>query len=136
MTETITEYTTESQVIEPANELIELNLKVAAIAGWTEIRELCTNLNQEIQPKKQLYAGKNDSENIHGFIPDYVGDLNAIFAVFKSLDLRCSVSSQGAAWNFTKDVYAETPAIALCKLLLEINPMPETNPEAIEATFS
>jgi hypothetical protein len=96
-------------------ELEQLNLKVAAIAEWENIE--IWNLNVT----KKTFAGNNKKHpELGNFVPDYTSDLNAIFAAFKSLDLKCSVSSSGDAWNFTKDVCGETPAIALCKLLIEL----------------
>lgn len=100
-------------------ELEQLNHAIAAIAGYTDIKQLDTSRSQETQPKKKLFVGKY--KGVDKLIPDYVSSIDTMFAVFKSLDLRCSVSSQGAAWNFDKDEYGETPAIALCKLLVAIH---------------
>jgi hypothetical protein len=136
MTETLTDYTVETEAIAPElTELEQLNLEVAAIAGWEKIEIWNPHI------AKKTFIGWNEKNPSLGiFVPGYTSDLNAIFAAFKFPDLKCSVSSGGAAWNFTKDVYAETPAIALCKLLIELalnlpKSEPETKSTVIEATF-
>jgi len=111
-------------------ELIELNLKVAAIAGWKDIKQLFTNLNQEVQPKEKMYVGKNDRKALGKLIPDYVHDLNEITALLNQLGCEWSLCSGGGAYatsgsELVCESYGETPAIALCKLLVELHPEPK-----------
>ena len=141
MTETAIEYQTEPQIDEPADELTELNFKVAAIAGWTEIKEWHISRNQKANASKKIYIGKSDRRELGIFIPDYTSDLTAISNVFRWSSTNWSVTqytNSVVAWaltqgndgddsnlpfhmhRFTHSCEAETPAIALCNLLLKL----------------
>jgi hypothetical protein len=101
-------------------ELEQLNLKVAAIAGWENIDIWC------IRKAKKTFIGDNKKHPELGkFVPDYTSDLNAIAKIFGDLNRGWTLSSLGYAACGIFDVYAETPAIALCKLLLELHPEPQ-----------
>ncbi len=109
------------------NELIELNLKVAAIAGWTNI---------EIWNPKAIkisYVGTNLAHPELGVhIPSYVESVDAIAKVFIFLHLNWESStswdgrSTAKYYNFGQDIVGEgkSLAIALCKLLVAISPEP------------
>jgi len=113
------------------SELELLNLKVAAIAGWTDIEEW------QPDPKnprtRKTFQGINLAHPELGrFVPNYVEDLNAIALVFQYHQLNWEAS---VAWNgrsYAKDYHfnknygeeANSLAIALCKLLVSINPEP------------
>lgn len=117
-------------------ELEQLNHAIAAIDGYTNIKQLDTSRNQETQPKKKLFVGTNTFTESKSFIPDYVGDLNAIVLVFERLDLSFQLQMMKCrklvektrffrwyafhADDWVEEV-AETPAIALCKLLVSIH---------------
>ena len=136
MTETLIDYTVE--LTPELTELEQLNLKVAAIAGWTNIKPWNTSRNQEVQPKNRMFVGTNKNHPELGiFVPDYTSDLNAIVAVFKQFKVCYRftyipvMEGLGAACRATTltrhsanaaDIYADTEAIALCKLLLELVP--------------
>lgn len=139
MTETLTNYTVETEAIAPElTELEQLNLKVAAIAGWEKIEVWNPHV------AKKTFTGWNEKNPKLGiFVPDYTSDLNAIVSVFDAFDLDWNIGKDCNAYNCHGqgdgigiiEEYAETPAIALCKLLIELNPKLETKPEVIEATF-
>ena len=126
MSETAIEYQTESPIDEPADELTELNFKVAAIAGWTEIKEWHISRNK----LKKIYIGKSDRKGLGIFIPDYTSDLTAISNVFRWLATSWSITQYKntvVAWAindedkvFSQATHAESPAIALCNLLLKL----------------
>lgn len=129
-------------------DLIELNLKVAAIAGWTDI--------EVWNPKaiKISYVGTNLAHPELGVhIPNYVESIDAIAKVFILLhiDWSSKVAWNGRAYasnyGFGKDKRkeGESLAIALCKLLIAINPDPikplpvsekESESTVIEASFN
>ena len=129
--------------------LLDLNLKVAAIAGWTEIKEW------ERKAVKKAFVGTNRSHPELGiFVPNYTESLDAIWGVFNKLQLKSfnvgevSELNTGFAYEAcisissfgVQDIQrrAETPAIALCELLIAINPTPskaETEPAMIEAVL-
>lgn len=130
-----------------------INLAVAAIAGWTNI--------QEWQPERSLpiktYQGVNLVHPELGcFVPNYVESIDAITKVFDLFGFEWSVTSDHYAFVTSRNELiaesnGETPAIALCKLLLAINPEPikpepevavidddgeVDEPTVIEASFS
>jgi hypothetical protein len=84
----------------------EINLAVAAIAGCTDIE-----------------------------IPNYVESLDAIVKVFDCLDLDWNIGKDCDAYSLVNEGYdhrnafGETPALALCNLLLKINPTPISPPQ-------
>lgn len=128
MTETITPYSVENAVIaSDLTELEQLNLKVAAIAGWESVE--IWNLNIA----KKTFTGTNKKHpELGNFVPDYTSDLNAITKVFRRLNLFYELAwmskSNLARANDINDreVKAETEAIALCKLLLRLaKPKPD-----------
>ena len=126
MTESAIEYQVESPIDEPADELTELNFKVAAIAGWTEIAEWHISRNKS----KKIYIGKSDRAGLGIFIPDYTSDLTAISNVFRWSATSWSITqykNSVVAWAindedkvFSQATHAESPAIALCNLLLKL----------------
>ena len=126
MTETAIEYQVESPTDEPADELTELNFKVAAIAGWTEIKEWHISRNKS----KKIYIGKSDRAGLGIFVPDYTSDLTAISNVFRWSATSWSITqykNSVVAWAindedkvFSQATHAESPAIALCNLLLKL----------------
>ena len=120
--------------------LEQLNLDVAAIAGWENIEEW--NPNPKTRKSKRTFTGTNKKHPELGVhIPDYTSDLNAIAKALKLMDIDWSTSSRGYALNlctpsfkdgksFVVEAYGQTPAIALCKLLLELAPtLPKPEPE-------
>ena len=126
MSETAIEYQVESQIVEPIDELTELNFKVAAIAGWTEIAEWHISRNK----LKKIYIGKSDRRELGIFVPDYTSDLTAISNVFRWSATSWSITqykNSVVAWAindedkvFSQATHAESPAIALCNLLLKL----------------
>lgn len=128
--------------------LEQLNLDVAAIAGWENIEEW--NPNPKTRKPKRTFTGTNKKHPELGVhIPDYTSDLNAIVAAFDAEKLGWTLSSLGYASCGITGAYAETPAIALCKLLIELAPnLPKSEevqvidddgdidePKVIEAAF-
>lgn len=128
----------------------QIDLAIARIAGWTEI-ELW-----KPQRDKRVFLGVNASHPELGkFIPNYVGSIDAIALVFKYFDIPWNLTNHGVfacadaiekdnhsedGLSFSGNSYgvgkSETPAIALCKLLIAINPDPiAPKPAVIEATF-
>lgn len=113
---------------EIADPLLELNLAVAARAGWENIEEW--NPNPKTRKPKRTFTGTNKKHPELGiFIPDYTSDLDAIVAAFDSFDLDWNIGKDCNAYNcgyigetLITECYAETPAIALCKLLLKLAP--------------
>ncbi len=108
-------------------ELINLNSQVAEIAGWTDIKIWNPSA------LKKSYTGVNLAHPELGVhIPNYVESIDAIALVFQHHQLNWDAS---VAWNgksYAKDYHfnknygaeAQNLALALCKLLLEINPDP------------
>ena len=107
-------------------ELEQLNLKVAAIAGWENVDLWNLKL-----PKK-VFVGDNKNRSELGiFVPDYTSSLDAIYGLFVELGITVqlvhdvedcthfavSLLRSGGMW--------QSPAIALCKLLLELHPEPQ-----------
>ena len=122
--------------------LSDLNLKVAVIAGWTDIKEW------DGKAVKKTFVGTNKSHPELGiFVPNYIESLDAITKVFLCLKLNWGSSVGWDGLSYVKH-YAngkdigcsgKTPAIALCKLLIEIDPTPEKpKPKiaVIEAVFA
>ena len=110
--------------------LEQLNLDVAAIAGWENIEEW--NPNPKTRKPKKTFTGINKKHpELGARIPDYTSDLNAIAKALELMGIDWSTSSRGYALNlctpsfkdgkpFLIETYGQTPAIALCKLLLEL----------------
>ena len=103
----------------------EINLAVAAIAGWTNI-ELW---NPSLATK--TYIGTNALHPELGkFIPKYTESLDAIVKVFQDIGITFTLvhdaedKSYFAVSVLISGGYCDTPALALCKLLLAINPAP------------
>ena len=108
----------------------EINLAVAAIAGWTEIE------NWNTSATNKTYIGTNAAHPELGkFIPNYVESLDAIVKVFKSLRIcyrlvylpamhKTDASCRATNLVSTVDHCSDNEALALCKLLLAINPDP------------
>jgi hypothetical protein len=121
----------------------EINLAVAAIAGWTEIE------NWNTSATKKTYIGTHAAHPELGkFIPKYTEGLDAIVALLDQLDLNYEImrySKHDKVKRFFivfqdrnpefKD--AEHPfypwhdnlPLGLCKLLLAINPTPIAPPQ-------
>lgn len=108
--------------------LEQLNLDVAAIAGWENIEEW--NPNPKTRKPKRTFTGTNKKHPELGVhIPDYTRDLNAIakaltrLAIFPLLSFETNKATwQDDAGYCYSSKKCETPAIALCKLLLELAP--------------
>lgn len=100
--------------------LLELSLAVAARAGWENIQEW----NPSHKPKKVFQGTNKKHPELGIFVPDYVRDLNAIVKAFDFLGISWNVDVYGSASTFDPyvETFGETPAIALCKLLLELAP--------------
>jgi hypothetical protein len=112
----------------------EINLKVAAIAGWTEI-ELWNP-----SATNKTYIGTNAAHPELGkFPPKYTESLDAIWKVFECLGIKdFQVVECSGIYGLEKPYeallcvsshetlvqYATTPALALCRLLVVINPDP------------
>lgn len=118
------------------NETEQINLAIAAIAGWTNI-EIWNE-----KATRKTWTGTNLAHPELGrFIPNYVDSLDAIKQVFDHLKLGWTLTSLGCASNGIIGAYASSPAIAMCKLLLEINPEPikpeseQAQTSIVEATF-
>jgi hypothetical protein len=120
-------------------DLEQINHAVAAIAGWTDIKEW-----EFSRKAKPIYQGRNLSQPESGiFVPSYASDLNAITKAFDLLGLDWNIGQDCEAYSLIggecTDAHGETPAIALCKLLLAINPEPlkpvtKEDPQQIEST--
>ncbi len=121
-----------TKIDEIADPLLELNLAVAAIAGWENIEEW--NPNPKTEKPKKVFQGTNKKHPELGiFVPDYVRDLNAITLVFRQLKIcyrlvylpamhGTDASCRATTLTCPVDCCGETEAIALCKLLLSIAP--------------
>jgi hypothetical protein len=108
----------------------EINRAVAAIAGWTEIE------NWNTSATNKTYIGTNAAHPELGkFIPKYTESLDTIVKVFDCLGLDWNTGKDCDAYSLVNEGYdhrnafGETPAIALCKLLLAINPTPIAPPQ-------
>jgi hypothetical protein len=108
----------------------EINLAVASIAGWTDIE------NWNTSATKKTYIGTNSAHPELGkFIPKYTESLDAIVKVFSDLGIDWELTSLGTAHGIPvmhpdEILYrVGTPALALCKLLLAINPTPIAPPQ-------
>jgi hypothetical protein len=122
----------------------EINLAVAAIAGWTEIELWNTRSPFGLEDKSpnplRVYQGTNAAHPELGkFIPKYVESLDAITWVFRALRIYyrvnydpdlcgCEVASHAYTLS-SHEALAETEPLALCKLLLLINPAPIAPPQ-------
>jgi len=110
------------------NELELLNQKVAEKAGWIDIHEWSPNPKYP-RPRKS-YKGTNPAHpELGAFIPNYVEDLTAIAKVFTSLGIEWTLSSIGHANTVDPEEIitsglCDSPAIALCQLLINIDPEP------------
>jgi hypothetical protein len=122
------------------SKLESINLAVAAIAGWTEIELWNTYKPEDKSPKPlRVYQGTNEAHPELGkFIPKYTESLDTIALVYLHLQQFWKIS---VAWNGRTSAscfegvgvnvgiqVADTPALALCKLLLAINPAPIAPP--------
>ena len=117
---------------EIADPLLELNLAVAARAGWENIEEWSPN--PKTRKPKRTFTGTNKKHPELGVhIPDYTSDLNAITKVFEFLDIefeltRLPIMPNGKkqyiaySGNTNRQKHLTNPAIALCKLLLKLAP--------------
>jgi len=110
-----------------------LSLKVALIDGWEDIR-----LFNTASPKYSFVGTNERLKHQYGVhIPDYAESLDAIWGVFSQLQLKSfdvreiSELNTGFAYeaciSFSFSIQdiqrrAETPAIALCELLIAIAP--------------
>ena len=138
MTETSATYQVEQAIATELTSLEQLNLDVAAIAGWENIEEW--SLNPRVQKPKRVFQGTNKHHPELGiFLPDYVNDFNAIAKCLDRFKIYWSVFADGYAFSLVEgkegldcEAYGETPAIALCKLLLELNPKPEPEVQVID----
>lgn len=117
----------------------EINLKVAAIAGWTEI-ELWNP-----SASNKTYIGTNAAHPELGkFLPKYTESLDAIWKVFECLGIKdFQVAECSGVYGLEKSYeallcvnshetlaqYATAPALALCRLLIAINPDPIAPPQ-------
>lgn len=117
----------------------EINLAVAAIAGWTEV-ELWNP-----SATNKTYIGTNAAHPELGkFPPKYTESLDAIWKVFECLGIKdFQVTECSGIYGLEKPYeallcvnshetlvqYATTPALALCRLLIAINPAPIAPPQ-------
>jgi hypothetical protein len=108
----------------------EINRAVAEKAGWTEIEPWYSSGSFP-----DVLKGTNVAHPELGkFVPKYVESLDAIWKVFEILGLSpCLLKCQGEGYRdnpmydaacLLQSASAITPALALCKLLLAINPTP------------
>jgi len=111
------------------SEMDSINLAIAAIHGYTQI-EVWNQFALKV-----TYQGVNDAHPELGkFVPNYAKSLDAIVLVFRALQLdyklQWSAGLNYAIAEYVNDDYesiyqsGSTEAIALCKLLLVINPDP------------
>ncbi len=135
--------------------LEQLNLEIAAIAGWTDI--------EVWQPERNLpiktFQGVNLAHPELGhFVPNYVEDLNAIEKLLALLDVNYQVMRYGKQHDKVKKYFIvfegfepdyqdeqhpnypwfDSLPFGLCKLLLAINPepiKPQVKAEIVEASF-
>lgn len=121
--------------------LEQLNLDVAAIAGWENIEEW--NPNPKTRKPKKTFTGTNKKHPELGVhIPDYTSDLNAIENLLDRLDVayqvirwkignqkigKYNIVFQGVGAEYrdkSANNYAwfDSLPLGLCKLLLELAP--------------
>lgn len=110
--------------------LLELNLAVAAIAGWENIQEW--NPNPKTPKVRKVFQGTNKKHPELGiFVPNYAESLDAITKAFDFLGLDWAIGwggwggyayNTGTRGELLFEAMGATPAIALCKLLLSIAP--------------
>ena len=126
-------------------DLEQINLAVAVIAGWTDIKEW------DRKALKKAFVGTNKSHPELGiFVPNYIESIDAIAKVLLHFQLpwhlvvawdgrTCASSKDSKRFNgFNDSQVGSTPAIALCKLLIAISPTiekPEPEIAVIEAVF-
>lgn len=120
----------EIEAMQAATKLELLNLQVAKKAGWTDIKVWNPSAI------KKSFVGVNLAHPELGVhIPDYTQSLDAIVKVFELLDIefeltRLPIMPNGAkqyitySGNTNRQKDLNNPALALCKLLLAINPNP------------
>jgi len=129
------------QIIERyESDLEQLNLDVAAIAGWTDIKSWDNSPQSKVG--KKTFVGTNAAHPELGhFVPNYVGSIDAIAKVLELMDIDWSTSSRGYALHlctpkdgkpFLIETYGQTAAIALCKLLLQLAPKPKPQVQIID----
>lgn len=115
------------------SELESINLAVAAIAGWTEIELWNTYKPEDKSPNPlRVYQGTNAAHPELGiFIPKYTESLDAIYGLMHNILAKLNATftlqylcteSRFSARAMGQLTYADTPALALCKLLIKINP--------------
>jgi hypothetical protein len=127
-----------AKIDEIADPLLELNLAVAAIAGWENIEEW--NPNPKTEKPKRTFTGTNKKHPELGiFVPNYAESLDAITKAFNLLGLNWNIGKDCDAYSFIDNklnvnAFGETPAIALCKLLLKLAAA-ETQPELEPCDF-
>jgi hypothetical protein len=129
----------------------EINLAVAAIAGWTEIELWSTYKPEDNSPNPlRVYQGTNAAHPELGkFIPKYTESLDAIVALLDELNLNYEIMRWGAEHKKAgkyfivfenhkpdyQDVnhpfypWYDNLSLGLCKLLLAINPTPIAPPQ-------
>ena len=139
----------------------QINLAIAKIASWTEIKLWNTRSPFGLEDKSpnplRVYQGTNEAHPELGtFIPKYTEDLGAINDLLDELDLNYEIMRWGGEHkkagkyfivfeNFKPDYqdvnhpfypWFVSLSFGLCKLLLAINPDPIVPKVAvIEATF-
>lgn len=120
------------------SELEHINFSVAVIHGWTDFEEW--NPSPKDDKPVRVYQGTNEAHPELGkFIPNYVESLDAIIKLFRVFEIPFDFAySPNAdleneafiAWSrLAYRQEANSPAIALCKLLLAINPTPISAPQ-------
>lgn len=116
--------------------LEQLTLEVAARIGWENIR--LWNDDPKTTIAKKTFIGENKQHPELGiFVPNYAEDLNAITVTFRALKLQwfLEVAWDGRSYasdHLGKEFVGESPAIALCKLLLQLVPKPEPQVQIID----
>lgn len=136
----------EIEAMQAATKLELINLQVAEKAGWTDIKVWNPHAI------KKSYVGVNlDHPELGIHIPNYVESIDAIAWVFNKLEIPWSLTNYGkfaSANDIEKREYSkedlswvgnshdsgvsDSPAIALCNLLLAINPPPITPRRQVE----
>lgn len=117
----------------------EINLAVATIAGWTEIEPWYSSGSFP-----DILKGTNAAHPELGiFIPKYTESLDAIYGLMHNILAKLNATftlqylcteSRFSARAMGQLTYADTPALALCKLLIKINPA-LIAPPVFEAEF-
>jgi hypothetical protein len=111
------------------DEIEDLWMRIAAIDGWVNIEK------KEADGFTMLWGASSIRNTHRSFfsIPDYPCDLNAITTLFKERNIYYNLEwISGIKGDYAKascrgnyfQVCADTEALALCKLLLAINPAP------------